>query len=1166
MTSSLYTVFLLSVLMFSLYSTNEGCNSTDQLSLLAFKSMINQDPFKALTSWNLSSPYCLWNGVICGKHHPERVVALHLDSLSLSGSISPALANLTFLQSVSLSSNRLTGEIPTEFGRLHRLKFLNLSLNSIHGAVPSTLGNISSLEIIDFQRNRFQGDIPSTLSHLSNLQVLNLRSNLIGGEIPLNLTQCRDLKVLSLRSNFLAGEIPLEFGYFSKLAKLVLGYNNLTGTIPENLGRISSLEILDLPYNSLTGSIPSSIGNLSSLAWLDFSFNHLSGIIPLSLGNLGMVSTLQLTGNRLNGTIPSSLGNISALEGLGLGQNNLQGEIPASFGNLLSLNHLDLPQNSLSGEIPNSIGQLSNLIWLNLGYNNLMGKLPGSLYNLSNLVALALDSNNLEGFLWPDMGNALPFLEMLRLSANQFSGPIPASLLNSTGLADVEIMGNNFTGMIPPIFGNLPSLYYLDISDNELVATKPSDWDFMITLVNCTYLQNLNLGNNYLGGELPSLLVNLSASLNYLALDNNQIDGTVPLGIGKLVDLTFIDMSNNLLQGIIPNDIGNLLTLESLDLSGNKISGEIQYSINNLSKISRIFLSNNNLEGSIPEGFGKLLHLELMNLSYNKLIGNIPKEVIGISSLSNFLDLSHNQLNGTVPAEIGNLKNVNELVLSHNRLSGVLPTELGNCEILEILYMENNMFEGTIPSSFGNLRGLQVLDLSHNMLNGQLPNLLEELPNLQILNLSFNKFEGEVGDKGIFSNSSAVSLRGNTKLCGGIPQLNLPKCSSYSKRRKHISNGVKIILFSIGGLFLLLLIILCFVIARRFFLHPKAKPASAISFREKYARVSYAELFRATNGFSLVNLIGTGSFGSVYKGNLVHDGISTVAVKVINLDQHGAIRGFDSECESLRHVRHRNLLKILTTCVSLDHSGKDFRALVFEYMPNGSLDEWIHPSSSLNLSSKRLSLIQRLNIAIDIASALEYLHHHQNNMPIVHCDLKPSNILLDSDFVAHVGDFGLAKILSKSSEKSTPFSSSIAALRGSIGYVPPEYGIETKVSTQGDVYSYGILLLEMFTGKRPTDDMFKDGMSLRTYVQAASPDRIMEIIDKSTILTDGNDDTIGDQHAKNYVGDCMINFLVSLIECGLLCSKDSPRERPDMERVVKHVSRAREIYHGMVDC
>ncbi|XP_070665870.1 probable LRR receptor-like serine/threonine-protein kinase At3g47570 [Malus domestica] len=317
--------------------------------------------------------------------------------------------------------------------------------------------------------------------------------------------------------------------------------------------------------------------------------------------------------------------------------------------------------------------------------------------------------------------------------------------------------------------------------------------------------------------------------------------------------------------------------------------------------------------------------------------------------------------------------------------------------------------------------------------------------------------------KGVFENISALSVTGNSRICGGIPSLRLPKCvSKHSKQG--LSSRPKIIISAACGVVGLSFAILFVILYRSRKTRP-LKSTSGSSLGVSLLKLSYRDLLKATDGFSAANLIGAGSFGSVYKGIL---------------DQH------------------RNLVKLLTACSSIDFQGNDFKALVYDFMVNGSLEEWLHNSAQRGdnptNSQKNLVLIQRVNIAIDIACALDYLHN-RSHMPIVRCDLKPSNILLDGDMTACVGDFGLARFLPEASCSFLVHESSSNAIKGSKGYTAPKYGMGSKVSTYGDLYSYGILLLEMITSKRPTNDMFKDGMDLRNFVMMALPERVEEICD-----------------------------------------------------------------------
>ncbi|XP_024175727.1 probable LRR receptor-like serine/threonine-protein kinase At3g47570 [Rosa chinensis] len=452
------------------------------------------------------------------------------------------------------------------------------------------------------------------------------------------------------------------------------------------------------------------------------------------------------------------------------------------------------------------------------------------------------------------------------------------------------------------------------------------------------------------------------------------------------------------------------------------------------------------------------------------------------------------------------------------------------------------------------LRGIRVLDLSHNNLSGDIPQFLENL-NLEYLNLAFNQFWGAVPTGGVFKNATATSVAGNARLCGGMASLRLPLCKLNDSKGERLSRRMKLMVSLVSGFTLLGLV----VVLSLFLLGKKRRETNLSSLGNSVLQVSYATLLKATDGFSSANLIGVGAFGSVYKGILADDRVA-VAVKVLNMLHRGAAKSFMAECEALRNIRHRNLVKILTACSSIDFGGNDFKALVYEFMDNGSLEDWLHPSSGtreVTEAPKSLSLIQRLNIAIDVASALDYLHNHCET-PIVHCDLKPSNVLLDGDLTGHVSDFGLSRFLSEPTMTVSGNQSSSIGIRGSVGYAAPEYGMGSEVSTYGDVYSFGILLLEMFTRKQPTDYMFSDSLNLHNYVKTALPELVSEI-SESLVLQEGTTNvTEAHRHSRLSVRAQKIEECLTLIlGIGIACSVESPTNRKDISDVASELQSIR---------
>uniref|UniRef100_A0A452ZGB3 Receptor kinase-like protein Xa21 n=1 Tax=Aegilops tauschii subsp. strangulata TaxID=200361 RepID=A0A452ZGB3_AEGTS len=470
-------------------------------------------------------------------------------------------------------------------------------------------------------------------------------------------------------------------------------------------------------------------------------------------------------------------------------------------------------------------------------------------------------------------------------------------------------------------------------------------------------------------------------------------------------------------------------------------------------------------------------------------------------------------------------------------LSGTISPFLGNLSRLRVLDLSNNKLEGQIPPSLGNCFALRRLNLSFNSLSSAIPPAMGNLSKLVVLSIRKNNISGPVPDTGIFSNASIVSLTSNGMLCGGPVFFHFPACPYLAPDKLARHKLIHILVFTVVGAFILLGVCIatcCYINKSR----GDARQGQE-NIPEMFQRISYTELHSATDSFSVENLVGRGSFGSVYKGTFGSGAnLITAAVKVLDVQRQGATRSFMSECNALKRIRHRKLVKVITVCDSLDHSGSQFKALVLEFIPNGSLDKWLHPSTEGEFQTP--SLMQRLNIALDVAEALEYLHHHIDP-PIVHCDVKPSNILLDDNMVAHLGDFGLAKIIrAEESSQSLTGQSSSVGIKGTIGYLAPEYGMGTEISVEGDVYSYGVLLLEMLTGRRPTDPFFNESTNLPNYIEMACPGNLLETMDVNIRCNQEPKATLE-------------LFAAPVSKLGLACCRGPARQRIRMSDVVREL-------------
>ncbi|XP_059285722.1 putative leucine-rich repeat receptor-like serine/threonine-protein kinase At2g24130 [Lycium ferocissimum] len=578
------------------------------------------------------------------------------------------------------------------------------------------------------------------------------------------------------------------------------------------------------------------------------------------------------------------------------------------------------------------------------------------------------------------------------------------------------------------------------------------------------------------------------------------------------------------------------------------LSGLIPDTFANLPQLRRLLLHDNQLSGMIPPNLGECVNLEILDISNNRISGTIPSEVAGLSSLKLYLNLSSNHLHGPIPLELSKMDMVLAIDLSSNNLSANVPSQLGSCIALEYLNLSRNALEGPIPSSIGRLPYLKEIDVSFNVLSGEIPETFQASSTLQKVNFSYNHFSGNVTDTGAFTSQTISSFLGNFQLCGSVQGMK----SCHKKRGR--GHFIITILLS-----LLITPIFC-VVGYPLVLRSQFRAGFNSKVTEdteqgggrkeqKYRRISHMQLIEATRGFSSSNVIGEGRYGRVYKGVLKNN--MSIAVKVIDTKGGGEISGsFKRECQILKRTRHRNLIRIITTC-----SKPDFKALVFPLMPNGSLENHLYPSHGLG---HQLDLAQLVSICSDVAEGLAYLHHY-SPVKVVHCDLKPSNILLDFNMTALVTDFGISRLVKAVEENTNPVDESVSynstdgLLCGSIGYIAPEYGMGRMASTKGDVFSFGVLLLEIVTGKRPTDILFQQGSSLHEWVKSQYPHKLEPMIEE-TLRRCATCTAVPSDHSNIWH-----DIVLELTELGLMCTQYNPSTRPTMLDVALEFGRLKQF-------
>ncbi|XP_010266812.1 PREDICTED: receptor protein kinase CLAVATA1 [Nelumbo nucifera] len=894
-------------------------------------------------------------------------------------------------------------------------------------------------------------------------------------------------RVVALNVSYvpLFGTVSPEIGLLNKLVNLTLSCNNLTGKLPEEIANLTSLKLLNISNNAFVGGVPEGIaGGLLEVEIFDIYNNNFTGRLPTGLVKLKRLKHLHLGGNFFSGEIPSVYSEIQSLEYLGLNGNGLSGKIPATLSRLSNLRELYIGYYSTyEGGIPTEFGSLSSLLILDMGSCNLTGEIPASLGRLKLLHTLFLQLNKLSGLIPAEL-SGLVSLKSLDLSNNDLTGEIPESFSELKQLTLINLFRNHLRGRIPPFVAELPYLEVLQVWGNNFTFELPQN------LGSNGMLKKIDVSINHLTGPIPPRLC-AGQRLETLILMNNYFLGPIPEELGDCKSLTRVRLMKNFLNGTIPSGLFNLPLVDMLELNDNFFTGELPDRISG-ETLGLLTLSNNRITGKIPPAIANLTNLRTLSLDVNLFSGEIPPEIFGLKMLSK-INISSNNITGEIPIALGHCKSLSSVDFSRNNLFGRIPREIAKLEILS------------------------TLNLSRNHLTGQIPNEIRSMASLTILDLSYNKLAGSVPTGGQFLVFNDTSFTGNPNLCSPLlhvqclPSQNLDGFSGRSSASSKVVIVIVIILVVLLGLVTAALKLKSYRKKCRESKAWKLTPFQKLDFKVE----DVVECLKEEN------IIGKGGAGIVYRGSMP-DGVDVAIKRLVGRSSGRSDHGFSAEIQTLGRIRHRNIVRLLGFV-----SNNDTNLLIYEYMPNGSLGELLHGSKGSHLQWET-----RCRIAVEAAKGLCYLHHDCSPL-IIHRDVKSNNILLDSDFEAHVADFGLAKFL-----QGAGASECMSSIAGSYGYIAPEYAYTLRVDEKSDVYSFGVVLLELITGRKPVGE-FGDGVDIVRWVQKTTSE-ISKPSDAATVLA------VVDPRLSGYP----LAGVIKLFKVAMRCVAEKSSERPTMREVV----------------
>ncbi|XP_031487441.1 receptor-like protein kinase HSL1 [Nymphaea colorata] len=890
---------------------------------------------------------------------------------------------------------------------------------------------------------------------------------------------------LYLTSHDLHGELPATICDLKNLTVLDLTDNYISGSFPSLLSRCTQLQSLNLSENLLVGAIPDDIARLTELRELNLSGNNLTGDIPRGIGRLASLEILFMMCNQLNGSVPPEIGELQNLAMLVLAFNPFRpAEIRPEIGRLKRLRYLYMREMNLIGPIPMSFGNLTALERLDVCQNKLTGSISAGIFRLPNLKILYLYQNNLTGEIPRQILST--GLEEIDLSQNQLTGTLPAQVATLENLTVLYLEKNDLSGELPPEIGLMKRLVDLKLFTNRFNGSLPPDFGRYSDLI---YLE---VAENEFSGELPKHLCQ-RGQLKAVSAYSNNFSGEFPEGLARCSSLQHVMAYNNRFSGEIPVNLLSLRNLQTLTLGHNSFSGQLP-SISS-PHLSRLEIQNNNFSGEFPVNLSAITYLKVLKGSWNSFTGEIPTSITQLQNLTDLL-LDHNQFSGGIPSNVGSLLQLSNLDLSNNQLTGEIPTSFSQLPSLNSLDLSDNHLSGEIPPGLSNLK-LSKLNLSDNDLTGKVPGALD-------------------------SAAFAQSFLHNPRLCASDPSLSqiLRSCSSP----RPIPLAVLIPTLVVVGI--LALFSISFTATR---LRAHILERREFNDYESWKLISFQRLgFTEEDirrGLTKNHLIGQGGSGKVYR---VPIGDGAVAVKRIwdkqEVDRKKE-RLFEVEVGILSRICHANVVKLLCSI-----SGDNSRLIVYEFMENGSLDKWLHNSDTI------LDWSSRYRVAVGSARGLCYMHHGCSP-PVIHRDVKSSNILLDEEFKPKIADFGLARIMERTGESKT-----VSVVAGSYGYLAPEYGYTMKVNEKSDVYSFGVVLLELATGR-----------------EARNGGEEMNLVDWAWRYF-REEKPLAETMDQRVYNPCVSEQMFVVFKLGLLCTSNLPAVRPDMNQVVDVLLR-HELHH-----